>query len=257
VASIYVSFWFFYLLCNTAAAGHQRFLHAGSKVPAVRSQPDHEQSHDAGNIIVVTFVSSSVAAVLLFLHHAHPDTWLQNRQDPRSAVASTSWPRSPHVLRAHAGRQHAPLLPGRHCQHHWHIPSRADHRCQRHVRVPKFLFFVSFHFLIVFFVLFRFIFVWFFYCCSTRVFRYIEATHIEQTKKSYDQMEIEDSAALELTKEPDCYTILASTIAPEIYGHLDVKQSLLLQVKARLFFWGSKTNVADVRCSLWEARIET
>ena len=65
--------------------------------------------------------------------------------------------------------------------------------------------------------------------------RFLEATHVEQTKKSYDQMEIEGSAALELAKEPDCYTILASSIAPEIYGHLDVKKSLLLQVRLR--FW--------------------
>jgi DNA replicative helicase MCM subunit Mcm2 (Cdc46/Mcm family) len=63
--------------------------------------------------------------------------------------------------------------------------------------------------------------------------RFLEATHVEQTKKSYDQMEIEGSAALELAKEPDCYTILASSIAPEIYGHLDVKKSLLLQVRLR------------------------
>ncbi len=100
---------------------------------------------------------------------------------------------------------------------------------------PSFSFWFHFNFLLCL-VLFRFIFVCFLYCCSTRVFRYIEATHIEQTKKSYDQMEIEGSAALELAKEPDCYTILASSIAPEIYGHLDVKKSLLLQVKARLFF---------------------
>ena len=61
--------------------------------------------------------------------------------------------------------------------------------------------------------------------------RYIETTHVEQTKKAYDQIEIEGSTALELAKEPDCYTILASSIAPEIYGHLDVKKSLLLQVR--------------------------
>ncbi len=54
---------------------------------------------------------------------------------------------------------------------------------------------------------------------------------MEQTKKAYDQIEIEGGSALELAKEPDCYTILASSIAPEIYGHLDVKKSLLLQVR--------------------------
>ena len=69
-----------------------------------------------------------------------------------------------------------------------------------------------------------------------RARRYIEATHVEQTKKSYDQMEIEGSAALELAKEPDCYTILASSIAPEIYGHLDVKKSLLLQVQTHIAY---------------------
>ena len=60
--------------------------------------------------------------------------------------------------------------------------------------------------------------------------RYIEATHVEQTKKSFDQIEIEGSSAQELANEPDCYNILASSIAPEIFGHLDVKKSLLLQV---------------------------
>lgn len=73
----------------------------------------------------------------------------------------------------------------------------------------------------------------------TALVRYIEATHVEQTKKSYDQIEIEGSAALELAKEPDCYTILASSIAPEIYGHLDVKKSLLLQVPALAAFYQS------------------
>ena len=67
----------------------------------------------------------------------------------------------------------------------------------------------------------------------TPLFRYLEATHVEQTKKAYDQVEIEGTAAMELAKEPDCYTILASSIAPEIYGHLDVKKSLLLQVRSR------------------------
>jgi DNA replication licensing factor MCM7 len=73
----------------------------------------------------------------------------------------------------------------------------------------------------------------------TALVRYIEATHVEQTKKSYDQIEIEGSAALELAKEPDCYTILASSIAPEIYGHLDVKKSLLLQVPVLAAFYQS------------------
>jgi len=72
---------------------------------------------------------------------------------------------------------------------------------------------------------------------SSPLVRYIEATHVEQTKKSYDQIEIEGSAALELAKEPDCYTILASSIAPEIYGHLDVKKSLLLQVPLSAAFY--------------------
>ena len=82
--------------------------------------------------------------------------------------------------------------------------------------------------------------------------RYLEATHVEQTKKScvpppltsilllcckrfsrsYDQIDLDDSSALEFAKNPDCYTRLAQSIAPEIYGHLDVKKSLLLQVSA-------------------------
>jgi hypothetical protein len=115
---------------------------------------------------------------------------------------------------------------------------------------------------------------WFFY--SPALVRFIEATHVEQTKKSYDQIEIEGSAALELAKEPDCYTILASSIAPEIYGHLDVKKSLLLQVPAlqTVCVWlcghiprfsmrvviGAVWRVAcvtrDLRCSWWAGQIE-
>ena len=114
---------------------------------------------------------------------------------------------------------------------------------------------------------------------SSPLVRYIEATHVEQTKKSYDQIEIEGSAALELAKEPDCYTILASSIAPEIYGHLDVKKSLLLQVPLSAAFYklcvagcagallvlmriviGAVWRVCgmcrDVRCSWWAGQTE-
>ena len=93
--------------------------------------------------------------------------------------------------------------------------------------------------------------------------RYLEATHVEQTKKAYDQIEIEGSAALELAKEPDCYTILASSIAPEIYGHLDVKKSLLLQVKSLRGRGVHEVRVSDARaqhderCSWWADQIET
>jgi DNA replication licensing factor MCM7 len=60
---------------------------------------------------------------------------------------------------------------------------------------------------------------------------YLEAHHILQQKKQYDQMEITPEiqvAVTELRSDPDLYSKLASSIAPEIFGHEDVKKALLL-----------------------------
>jgi len=60
---------------------------------------------------------------------------------------------------------------------------------------------------------------------------YLHATHILQSKMSYQEMALDDSqrdAVEQLTAEGDTYSRLAGSIAPEIYGHEDVKKALLL-----------------------------
>jgi DNA replication licensing factor MCM7 len=60
---------------------------------------------------------------------------------------------------------------------------------------------------------------------------YLEVHHIHQLKKQYSEMEVtaEMRAAIErLHDDPTVYQKLAFSIAPEIYGHVDVKKALLL-----------------------------
>ncbi|KAJ3186748.1 Mcm2-7 hexameric complex component [Gaertneriomyces sp. JEL0708] len=60
---------------------------------------------------------------------------------------------------------------------------------------------------------------------------YLECHHVRQTKKQYAQMEEtpEIAAQIEtLADDPNIYTRLAKSIAPEIWGMSDVKKSLLL-----------------------------
>lgn len=60
---------------------------------------------------------------------------------------------------------------------------------------------------------------------------YLEVHHIHQLKKQYSQMQMtnEIRAAIdELRRDKYLYSKLAQSIAPEIYGHLDVKKALLL-----------------------------
>lgn len=60
---------------------------------------------------------------------------------------------------------------------------------------------------------------------------YVHVTHVKQNKQSYESMELTDAqrAAIDqLTEEGDIYGRLANSIAPEIYGHEDVKKALLL-----------------------------
>jgi DNA replication licensing factor MCM7 len=60
---------------------------------------------------------------------------------------------------------------------------------------------------------------------------FLEAMHIHQLKKQYSAMECtpEITAAIQdLQTDPDLYSRLAQSIAPEIYGHEDVKKALLL-----------------------------
>jgi DNA replication licensing factor MCM7 len=60
---------------------------------------------------------------------------------------------------------------------------------------------------------------------------FIEAMQIQQSKIRYSDYSL-SNANLDRLKlyrsEPDFYSRLAESIAPEIYGHLDVKKALLL-----------------------------
>lgn len=60
---------------------------------------------------------------------------------------------------------------------------------------------------------------------------YLDAQHVHQLKKQYDAMEMTpeiNDAIQELKDDPSLYSKLAASIAPEIYGHEDVKKCLLL-----------------------------
>lgn len=61
---------------------------------------------------------------------------------------------------------------------------------------------------------------------------FIEAMQIQQSKFHYSDNSLSDTKNLDRLKlyrnEPDNYSRLAKSIAPEIYGHLDVKKALLL-----------------------------
>jgi len=60
---------------------------------------------------------------------------------------------------------------------------------------------------------------------------YLEAHHITQHKKAYEEMEIDVLMSRRIDKYAqmgNIYELLAKSIAPEIYGHLDVKKALLL-----------------------------
>jgi DNA replication licensing factor MCM7 len=60
---------------------------------------------------------------------------------------------------------------------------------------------------------------------------YLDAQHVTQLKKQYEAMEMTPQIAAQieaLKDDPALYTKLAASIAPEIYGHEDVKKCLLL-----------------------------
>ncbi|KAK0392704.1 hypothetical protein NLU13_2199 [Sarocladium strictum] len=60
---------------------------------------------------------------------------------------------------------------------------------------------------------------------------YLEAHHIVQHKKAYSEMIVDYSLVRRIEKyrqSGQVYELLAKSIAPEIYGHLDVKKALLL-----------------------------
>ena len=72
---------------------------------------------------------------------------------------------------------------------------------------------------------------------------YLEVHHIHQLKKQYSEMQLTPeihAAVAELRDDSYLYSKLAQSIAPEIYGHLDVKKALLL-----LLVGGVTKNMGD------------
>lgn len=72
---------------------------------------------------------------------------------------------------------------------------------------------------------------------------YLECHYVHQSKKQYDQLETTpeiNAAVAALQSDPDLYDKLAASIAPEIFGHVDVKKALLL-----LLVGGVTKNMAD------------
>lgn len=60
---------------------------------------------------------------------------------------------------------------------------------------------------------------------------YLEAQHVTQHKKAYNELEIDAKMSKRIEQyrqSGHVYEYLAKSIAPEIYGHLDVKKALLL-----------------------------
>lgn len=62
---------------------------------------------------------------------------------------------------------------------------------------------------------------------------YVEATSIEKHKKSYGNVQLSEEMENRIddaAEDPDIYSKLSRSLAPEIYGHEDVKKALLLQL---------------------------
>jgi DNA replication licensing factor MCM7 len=60
---------------------------------------------------------------------------------------------------------------------------------------------------------------------------YLEVHHVHQLKKQYSDMEVTPDILRkieQLKRDGNIYNKFAMSIAPEIYGHLDVKKALLL-----------------------------
>lgn len=62
---------------------------------------------------------------------------------------------------------------------------------------------------------------------------FLDAHEIVQLKKQYADMQLTPAIAAEITalsRDRDVYSILSRSVAPEIWGHEDVKKALLLQL---------------------------
>ncbi|MBI4044573.1 MAG: minichromosome maintenance protein MCM [Candidatus Diapherotrites archaeon] len=63
--------------------------------------------------------------------------------------------------------------------------------------------------------------------------RFLEAVHIEETEKNFEEVEItkeEEEEIRKLAKDKEVYEKLVKSIAPNIYGHEVVKESIALQL---------------------------
>lgn len=71
--------------------------------------------------------------------------------------------------------------------------------------------------------------------------RYLEAIHLEETQREFERVEItpeEEKEIRKLAESLDIYEKLVKSIAPAIYGHETVKESIILQL-----FGGVKKNL--------------
>lgn len=63
--------------------------------------------------------------------------------------------------------------------------------------------------------------------------RYLECVYLEQTQQEFEEIDItpeEEKKIKELAKDPEIYKKLINSIAPNIYGHEDVKEAIVLQL---------------------------
>ncbi|MBN1941648.1 MAG: minichromosome maintenance protein MCM [Candidatus Diapherotrites archaeon] len=68
---------------------------------------------------------------------------------------------------------------------------------------------------------------------STVYGRYMEAVHLEETAREFEEVEItpeEEEEIKKLAKDPKIYDMLIQSVAPAIYGHESVKESVVLQM---------------------------
>ncbi len=63
--------------------------------------------------------------------------------------------------------------------------------------------------------------------------RYVDVLHVKSMRKDFEEVEItkeDEMQIIELARNPDIEAILRESIAPGIYGHTEVKESIVLQL---------------------------